>query len=124
MNSTLLKDSLGWGFLLWLIGYALGMILFAVLPPSVLGWVIMPIGTLITLWVLWKKVKGNTLGYYLSLAVVWTIMAVVLDYIFIVQMLKPADGYYKLDVYVYYILTFLLPLVIGLFKAPNSLRNS
>jgi hypothetical protein len=113
MNKQLLKDTLGWGFILWLIGYTLGMILFAIVPPSAIGWIIMPIGTIITLWVLLKKIKRNSFGYYLALATVWTVIAVVLDYFFIVKALKPVDGYYKLDVYVYYVLTFILPLIVG-----------
>ena len=113
MNKQFLKDSLGWGFVLWLIGYALGMILFFIVPPSMLGWVIMPIGIVITLWVLLKKVKENSFQHYLTLAIVWTVIAVVFDYLFIVKALKPADGYYKLDVYLYYALTFVLPLIIG-----------
>jgi len=110
MNTRLLKDSLGWGLILWLIGYILGFILFFVIDPSLMGWIIMPIGTILTLWVLLWKVKGETLGYYFILAVVWTVLAVGLDYLFVVKALKPADGYYKPDVYVYYTLTFLLPL--------------
>ncbi|MFA4872587.1 MAG: hypothetical protein WC659_01475 [Patescibacteria group bacterium] len=113
MNKQLLKDALGWGFVLWLIGYALGMILFAMVPPSLIGWVIMPIGIIITLWVLFKKVKGNYFQYYVTLAIVWTVIAVVFDYFFIVKALKPADGYYKLDVYLYYVLTFVLPVIAG-----------
>jgi hypothetical protein len=115
-NKQLLKDSLGWGFILWLIGYVLGIILFFVFPPSLIGWVIMPIGILITFWILLKKVKGNTFQYYVFLAVAWTLMAVVLDYLFIVKAFKPADGYYKLDVYLYYALTFIIPLTIGWWK--------
>ena len=48
MNKQLLKDTLGWGFALWLIGYVLGFILFFILPVSLMGWVIMPIGVIIT----------------------------------------------------------------------------
>ncbi len=113
MNKQLLKDALGWGFILWLIGYALGMVLFAMVPPSLIGWVIMPIGIIITLWVLLKKVKGNSFRYYVTLAVIWTAIAMICDYLFIVKALKPADGYYKLDVYLYYVLTFVLPLATG-----------
>lgn len=113
MNRQLLKDTLGWGFLLWLIGYTLGMVLFSVIPLSMIGWILMPIGTVITLWVLFKKVKGGTLRYYLLLAITWTIIAIIFDYFFIVKLLKPADFYYKLDVYLYYSLTFILPLIIG-----------
>ena len=111
MNKQLLKDTLGWGFILWLIGYALGMILFPIVSPSMIGWVIMPIGIIITLWVLLKKTKGESFQYYGALAVVWTLIAIVFDYLFIVKAFKPIDGYYKLDVYLYYTLTFLLPLM-------------
>ncbi len=56
MNKQLAKDSLGWGFVLWLIGYILGIVLFFALPPSLIGWAILPIGVMITFWVLFKKV--------------------------------------------------------------------
>jgi hypothetical protein len=103
-------DAFGWGFVLWLIGYLLGMILFFVVPLNMIGWIILPIGIIITLWVLLKKIKGDSFNYYLHLAIVWTLIAIVFDYLFIVKALN-ADGYYKLDVYVYYALTFILPLV-------------
>ena len=117
MNKQFLKDSLGWGFILWLVGYILGFIFFAVVSPSMIGWVITPIGIIITLWVLLKRVKGSSFQYYLMLAILWTLIAVVLDYLFIVKTLHPADGYYKLDVYLYYILTFILPIVVGGLKS-------
>ncbi|MBI1767219.1 MAG: hypothetical protein HYR67_02455 [Bacteroidetes bacterium] len=120
MNKHLLKDSLGWGFVLWLIGYVLGIALFFVVPPSLLGWVITPIGMIVTLWVLLKKVKGEGLQYYLILAIAWTVLAIVLDYIFIVKAFNPTDGYYKLDVYLYYVLTFILPLIAGMWKKEKS----
>lgn len=113
MNRQLLKDTLGWGFLLWLIGYGLGILLFTLVPLSLIGWIIMPIGTIITLWVLFKKVKGGSIKYFLLVGFVWTFIAIVFDYFFLVQAFKPADGYYKLDVYLYYALTFILPLIVG-----------
>ena len=124
MNEQLLKDSLGWGFILWLIGYVLGIVFFFVFPPSLIGWVILPIGLIITLWVLLKEVKGDTLQYYLILAVVWTVIAVVFDCLFIIKALKPADGYYKLDVYLYYLLTFIVPPTIGWWKTKRSKAKS
>jgi hypothetical protein len=120
IDKPMLKDSLGWGFILWLIGYVLGIILFFALPASVIGWIIMPIGILITLFVLLKRVQGGSFAYYLSLAVIWTFIAIALDYVFIVQALRPPDGYYKLDVYLYYIITFLLPITVGWSKTSNS----
>lgn len=113
MNKQFYKDAFGWGFLLWLIGYGLGIMLFSVVPISMIGWIIMPIGTIITLWVLFKKIKADSLQYYALLGVVWVLLAVVFDYFFLVKAFKPADGYYKLDVYLYYTLTFLLPILVG-----------
>lgn len=120
MNKQLIKDAVGWGVLLWLIGYILGFVFFMILPHDLIGWVIMPIGIVITLWVLFRKVKATTLAYFLKIAVVWTLIAVVFDYLFIVKMLKPQDGYYKLDVYLYYISTFVLPLFVGWKKKENT----
>jgi hypothetical protein len=115
MNPTtqFYKDAIGWGLLLWLFGYLLGIILFFLVPPSLIGWVITPIATVVTLWVLRSKIKSNSFSYYFGIAVVWVIIAVVFDYLFIVKAFNPADGYYKTDVYVYYLLTFLLPLIVG-----------
>ncbi|MFH1145480.1 MAG: hypothetical protein V1707_00760 [bacterium] len=107
------KDAFGWGFILWLIGYALGMILFSIVPLSMIGWIITPIGIVITLWVLFKKIKSDSFRYYLLLAVVWALIAIVFDYFFLVKAFKPADGYYKLDVYLYYAFTFILPLIVS-----------
>lgn len=123
MNKKLLKDTIGWGFLLWLIGYVLGIILFMFVPTSILGWVIMPLGTVVTLWVLLKNIKSNTFQYYLLLAIAWTLIAVIFDYLFLVKAFKPEDGYYKLDVYVYYSVTFILPLLVGLKKVFTKKSN-
>jgi hypothetical protein len=113
-------DSLGWGIALWLIGYVLGIVLFFVLPTSILGWFIMPVGVLITLWVLLTRIQAQTVGYFAILSVLWTVIAVVFDYLFIVLLFKPQDGYYKLDVYVYYLMTCVLPLAVGWWKSSHG----
>src|ERR1700693_1798777 len=113
MNKQLLKDAFGWGFVLWIIGYALSMMLFALVPPALIGWVIMPIGQALAVWIAFKKVKGDTLRYYCLVALVWTLIAILGDYVFIVKAFKPADGYYKPDVYLYYALTLAIPLFAG-----------
>ena len=113
MSRRFFIDAFGWGFALWLIGYVLGILLFAVVPPTMIGWVIMPIGIIIALWILLKKVKGDSFRYYALVAIVWVVIAVVCDYFFLVKLFKPADGYYKLDVYLYYAITFVLPLLVG-----------
>lgn len=116
MDKKLVIDTLGWGLLLWFIGYVLGIILFFVLPVSLIGWAILPIGVIITFWVLFKKVKREDFRYYVILALTWTAIALICDYVFIVWALKPADGYYKPDVYVYYALIFVMPLIAGRWK--------
>src|SRR5579872_185849 len=122
INKQFSKDAFGWGFILWLIGYVLGIILFMIIPASILGWVIMPIGIIITLWVLLKKIKGDTFQYYVLLAIIWTIIAVIFDYLLIVKIFSPTDGYYKLDVYLYYIFTFFLPIVIGWRRTSTTVK--
>ncbi len=113
MTKQFIKDAFLWGFILWLIGYVLGIVLFAIIPPNLIGWTIMPIGIAIILWVLLRKINGNTFKYYLLLATSWTVIAIVFDYFFLVKVFKPIDGYYKLDVYLYYVFTFAFPLLVG-----------
>jgi hypothetical protein len=116
MNRQLLKNSLGWGILLWFIGYILGIVAFFIVPPAYIGYVVGPIATVITIWVLLKKIKSTSMRDFVIIAVVWTVIAIVFDYLLLVQLLKPADGYYKFDVYLYYILTLAMPLAVGWWK--------
>lgn len=114
MTKQLIKETLGWGLLLWLLGYILGIALFMIVPTSMIGWIIMPIGVIASLLVLVKKIKSNS---YLLIAISWMLIAVVFDYFFLVKLFKPSDGYYKPDVYLYYGLTFILPLIYGRYKS-------
>lgn len=104
-----------WGFILWIFGYALGIVFFAFVPKDVLGWYILPFGLIATLWVLFKKIKRDSFTCYIGLGIIWTAMAVFLDYVFLVKLLKATD-YYKTDVYVYYSLMFILPILVGLYR--------
>lgn len=116
MNTRFFRDTFGWGFLLWVFGYILGIILFMLMPASIIGWVITPIATIVTLWVLMKKIESSSLLYYFLISIIWTAIAVIFDYFLIVKAFKPKDGYYKPDVYLYYALTFILPIVVGWYK--------
>ena len=120
MNKQLVIDSLGWGFVLWLIGYVLGIAFFFVLPPALVGWAVTPLGLIVTLWVLFRRVKSAAFQHYVVVAVAWTLIAVLFDYWFIVQVFKPADGYYKPDVYLYYASTLICPLLVGWWKSARS----
>lgn len=116
IDKQFFKDVFGWGFLLWLFGYMLGIMLFFIVPKIIIGWIITPLATIVAVWVLIKKIQRVSLSYYFLIAIFWTSIAVVLDYFLLVKIFKPEDGYYKPDVYLYYSLTFILPLVIGLWK--------
>ena len=111
-----IKSMLTWGFILWLIGYIAGFILFFIVPKNYIGWVITPFATLFAIWVLMKKIKRPELMCYFGTGLIWTLMAVGLDYIFLVKMLNTGSSYYKPDVYLYYILTFTLPILVGYWK--------
>lgn len=111
-----LWNNILWGFLLWLFGYVLGIIFLAITKdPMVIGWYIMPLGIVATLWVLFKKIKRDSFLCYFGVGFIWTVLAIFLDYFLIVKLFKVAS-YYKLDVYLYYILTFVLPIVVGYYK--------
>jgi len=101
-----------WGLALWFFGYVLGFVFFMFAPQALIGWYIMPFGVAATLWVLLAKIKRNKFDGYVILGVIWTLIAVLFDYLFIVKLLQSAN-YYKPDVYMYYLLTFILPIVVG-----------
>ena len=119
-------NTISWGFVLWFFGYILSFVFFAFIPKDYIGWCITPFGIIATVWVLFKKIKREKFMCYIGLGIIWTIMAITLDYIFLVRLLN-ADNYYKLDVYIYYILTLSLPIIIGLYqvkKNKNCIDNS
>lgn len=113
MKYSFFRTSLVWGFLLWLFGYILGILLFFMVTPSLIGWIIAPFGIVATLWVLVKKVHLKSFKEYILLAVVWFFTAIICDYFLLVKLFKPADGYYKLDVYIYYLMTLVLPIIVA-----------
>jgi hypothetical protein len=119
-KGKILLNTIFWGFILWLFGYILGFIFFAFVPKEMIGWYVMSLGIAATLFVLFKWIKREEFMCYIGLGVIWTIMAVVLDYFFIVKMLNSPD-YYRLDVYLYYALTLLLPVAVGWYKKSKGL---
>ncbi len=111
----LILNTLFWGFILWLFGYILGVIFFTFIPQPLIGLTILPFGIAVTLWVLFKKIKREFFKCYIGIGIFWMVMAIVLDYIFIVKAFN-SYSYYKADVYVYYALTLLLPMIVGYYK--------
>ncbi|MFA6428431.1 MAG: hypothetical protein WCW02_02695 [Candidatus Buchananbacteria bacterium] len=114
-KGKILLNNILWGLALWLFGYILGFIFYAFIPQQYLGWAIMPFGLVVTLWVLIKKIEREQLMCYFGVGVIWTVIAVAMDYFGIVKLLG-STNYYKLDVYFYYALTFILPIIVGWYK--------
>lgn len=108
-----LQYGVGWGLLLWFFGYAMGIALFPFVPTEYLGWYVSPLGLAATIFVLLRWAHIRTITQGLAVGLIWAAIAMVMDYVFIVLLLQPADGYYKLDVYVYYASAFILPVLAG-----------
>ncbi len=109
-----LKDTAGLGILFWLIGYLGGIVLFFTPWRSVMGWILTGIFTPFTIAVTWWwfRERELPLRYYAVVGIAWTIIAVVLDSVFIVLLLGNA-AYYQAHVLLYYLLTFLIPVGVG-----------
>src|SRR3972149_8494346 len=80
-------DTFGFGVLLWLIGFSLGMMVFPIVPVSMIGYIVLPILTVATLVVAYKRLKGfsNDGSYFLLVGTVWTLLAIALDYFLLVK---------------------------------------
>jgi hypothetical protein len=88
---------------------------------ALIGWFVMPFGIAVTCLVLWKWVRVSEWSAAVLLGIGWSVIALVCDYAFIVKLLAPPDGYYKLDVYLYYLLMVALPVAAaGLRGRPDA----
>jgi hypothetical protein len=110
-----IKDTVGLGILFWLFGYLASILLFLSPFASNMGWIITAVFTPFTMAVTWWwfRARNLTLTYYTIVGLAWTVIAVVLDYLFIVRLFQ--TSYYGPDVFVYYALTFLIPVGIGIY---------
>ena len=113
----LLKDTAGLGTFFWLLGYLASLVLYFSPVPYSIGWVLLVIFTPFTIWVtLWwfSQRERLPLQYYAGVGMAWMLIAIVLDYLFIVLLFKAAE-YYMPDVFLYYGLMFLIPVGVGLY---------
>jgi hypothetical protein len=110
-----IKDTAGLGTGLWLIGYLLSLVLFFSPFAALMGWILLIVCTPVTIAIAWWwfSARDLALEYYAGVGIAWTALAVVLDYLFIVLLLQAT--YYGPDVFVYYALTFLIPVGVGLY---------
>ena len=114
MTKTILVDAPALGIFVWLIGYLAGIVLYFFLSPDILGWVLFAVFTPIVILLCYRRFRkrNESISYYAFVAAAWLIIAVAFDYLFLVKLLNPPI-YYKLDVYVYYASTFLIPFLVG-----------
>ena len=111
----ILRDTAGLGIFFWLIGYLASMVLYFTPLSPIMGWVLLVVFTPFTLLVTWwwfAKRERLPLQYYAGVGGAWMLIAVVLDYLFIVQLFNTAT-YYAPDVFLYYALVFLIPVGVG-----------
>jgi hypothetical protein len=110
-----IKDTAGLGIFLWLIGYLAALLLFFSPFAGIMGWILLAVLTPVTIVIMWWwfRARDLPLVYYAKVGIAWTVIAVVLDYLFIVLLFQAT--YYGYDVFVYYALTFLIPVGVGLY---------
>jgi hypothetical protein len=112
-----IRDTAGLGIALWLIGYLASLVLFYTPYAGIMGWILFAIFTPVTIVIAWwwfRQREPLPLQYYAGVGVAWVLIAVVLDYLFIVLLFQAAS-YYEPDVFVYYTVTFLIPVGVGLY---------
>jgi hypothetical protein len=111
-----IKDTAGLGTGFWLIGYLASLALFISPFAGTMGWILLAVFTPVTIVIVWwwfRQREGLSLPYYAGVGVAWVLIAVVLDYLFIVLLFQAT--YYGPDVFVYYAVTFLIPVGVGLY---------
>lgn len=115
---------IGFGTGFWLFGYILSIVLFFSPYASSMGWILLsvctPVTIAITWW--WFRTREHPCMYYLKVGLAWTVIAIVFDFLFIVVLLQAA--YYGADVFVYYTLTFLIPVGIGYYLTGKRAKIS
>jgi hypothetical protein len=115
-----IKDTAGIGTALWLMGYIASLVLFFSPYAGIMGWVLAAFFTPVTIvitYVWFRRRDSLPLQYYAGVGVAWMVIAIVLDYLFIVLLFQAT--YYGVDVFVYYAVTLLIPVGIGLFLNRN-----
>lgn len=111
-----ITDMAGLGIVLWLIGYLASMVLFFSPFAAIMGRILIVVFTPVTIVIAWwwfKRRDRLSLQYYAKVGIAWMLIAIVLDYVFIVLLFQAT--YYGPDVFLYYALTFFIPVGVGLY---------
>ncbi len=113
-----LRDTVYAGTLLWLAGYLASMaVYFSSLTYDFWGKVVLvlylPCTALFTFW--YFAGRDCPLRYYAGVGLAWSLIAIVLDFPFIVLRFG-AWQYYTPDVYLYYAAMLLIPVGVGMYR--------
>ncbi len=114
-------DTLGIGFFLWFTGYIASIILYFSVPAELLGWILFALFTPVIIIITAIRFRKRSLSfrYYGLVSVTWTMLAIVFDFLFIVLLFHPVN-YYHPSVFVYYLVTFLVPFIAGIMYRSRS----
>lgn len=120
------RDIIGLGTLFWLAGYLAGLVLYITPMKNSMGWIMLvfftPFTILVTVWWFHKQ-EPQSLKFYAGAGLTWLSIAVILDFLFIVTLFH-SPAYYAPDVFLYYILMFLIPVGAGLYLNLSNCPNA
>lgn len=109
-------DTVGFGFLLWFIGYLMGFFIITIpgYPEIMMNPIILVpfslLGALVTAafaYIRFRKRAEVNWRYASLVGISWTAVAVILDFVFIVLLFN-ASSYYRLHIFIYYAITFIV----------------
>ena len=130
MNQKLV-DTIGFGFLLWLIGYFMGFFIITIpgypqimTAPVILTAFSLAVGlvTAAFAYVRFRKRREISWLYAFLVGIAWTILAIVLDFIFIVLLFN-APNYYRPHIFIYYAFTLVVPSAVAKYSSRQFSRE-
>lgn len=124
-SKSRVSDAVGIGCLLWLMGFALSLALFALLPERLMGQVILTIMAPVSFVIAFYRLrfKSEHILYFVLVGIIWLFIAIVLDYIFIVTLFS-IKNYYDAEVVFYYLITLIIPILIGYLYRRKTKRGA
>jgi len=130
MNQKLV-DTIGFGFLMWLIGYFMGFFIITIpgypevmTIPVILTAFSLAVGlvTAAFAYVRFRKRREVSWIYAFLVGITWTILAIILDFILIVLLFN-APSYYRSHIFIYYAITLVVPSAVAKYSSRQFSRE-